>query len=287
MLYVTYSLNFLLMLAMPFALGAFLARRLGTRWGLFWAGAVTFIASQVVHLPLNAAVLPVFQRSIAAGLPAAWQRPATAIVLGLSAGLCEELARYLALRFWLKNDRTWRRALMFGAGHGGIEAVIVGLFAAQFALNMFILRSTDPAQLGVPADRIPAVLAQVQAYWSAPWQLTVLGAVERAFTLCTHLGLTVLVLQAFTRRSPLWLLAAIGWHALADAGALIVAPVWGPLWTEAAIGVVALVSLGFVFALRQPEPESPAPAPLPPLTAAAQPVPAAPTAEQLERTRFQ
>ena len=49
-----------------------------------------------------------------------------------------------------------------------------------------------------------------------------------------------------------------------------------------------LVSLGFVFALRQPEPPAPAPpAPLPPLMTAAEPIPASVTAEQLERTRFQ
>ena len=53
MLYVTYTLNFLLMLAMPFLLAAFLARRLPVRWGLFWVGAVTFIGSQIVHIPLN------------------------------------------------------------------------------------------------------------------------------------------------------------------------------------------------------------------------------------------
>jgi uncharacterized membrane protein YhfC len=285
--YVTYSLNFLLMLAMPFALGAFLASRLGTRWGLFWAGGLTFIASQVVHLPLNAVLLPPFQANVAARLPAIWQPPATYVVLGLTAGLCEELARYFVLRYWLKDVRSWRRALMFGAGHGGIEAAIVGLFAAQFALNMFILRSGDPLQLGVPPDRIPAVEAQLSAFWNAPWFMTLLGAVERAFAICLHLSLSILVLQVFTRGSKLWLLAAIGWHALVDAGTLMVLQVWGPLWTEAALGVVALISLGIVYALRQPEPpQPPAPAPLPPLITA-ESMPAIVTAEQLERTRFQ
>jgi uncharacterized membrane protein YhfC len=224
---------------------------------------------------------------VVAGLPGAWQQPANAAALGLSAGLCEELARYLVLRYWLKDVRTWRRALMFGAGHGGIEAVILGLLAAQITLNVFVLHTVGPAQLGVPADQIPAVMAQVEALWNLPWYMQLLGALERAFTLCTHLGLTVLVLQAFTRQNKLWLLAAIGWHALVDAGALIVLPAWGPVWTEAALAVVALVSLGFVFALRQPEPpQAPAPAPLPPLITA-EPIPAAVTAEQLERTRFQ
>jgi uncharacterized membrane protein YhfC len=205
----------------------------------------------------------------------------------LSAGLCEELARYLVLRFWLKDVRTWRKALMFGAGHGGIEAAILGVLAATTTLNIFILRNADPAQLGVPADQIPAVVAQVEAAWNLPWIMQLLGAVERAFTLCVHLGLTILVLQAFTRRNNLWLVAAIAWHTLANAAALIVLAAWGPLWTEAVVGVVALTSLGFVFALRQPEPPPPATAPLPPLATAAPVSPAEPTAQQLERTRFQ
>ena len=74
MLYVTYTLNFLLMLAMPFLLAAFLARRLPVRWGLFWVGAVTFIGSQIVHIPLNVLLgrLGVLTAATA-GWPLAWR----------------------------------------------------------------------------------------------------------------------------------------------------------------------------------------------------------------------
>ena len=290
MLYVTFTLNFLLMLAMPFVLGAFLARRLGTRWGLFWAGAATFIASQAVHLPLNAALLPLLSRSVLLVLPPGWAVPFNAAVLGLSAGVCEEVARWLVLRFWLKRDHTWRRALMFGAGHGGIEAAILGGLAAVTTLNIFVLRNVDPAQLGVPAAQVLAIQRQIAALWNSPWYYPLLGAVERVFTLCTHLGLTVLVLQAFTRRNPLWLLAAIGWHALADGAAVLALPALGIVWTEVLVGGVALVSLGFVFLLRQPEPAEPLPITLAAGSPPAAPLSAAgamPTAEQLERTRYQ
>src|SRR5436305_3035347 len=124
MLYVTYTLNFVLMIGVPFLLAAFLARQLHVRWGLFWVGAVTFIASQVVHIPFNALLGRL--RLIPSTQPTAgWPLIELAVVAGLSAGLCEELARFLVLRFWLKRDRSWRSALMFGAGHGGVEAVIV------------------------------------------------------------------------------------------------------------------------------------------------------------------
>ncbi|MGH2620587.1 MAG: hypothetical protein ACRDHG_08450, partial [Anaerolineales bacterium] len=50
-------LNGLLMLAMPLGLGIFLRRRTAGRWGLYGAGALTFIGSQVLHLPFNGLVL--------------------------------------------------------------------------------------------------------------------------------------------------------------------------------------------------------------------------------------
>ena len=173
MLYITYTLNALLMMGLPFALAAFLARRLGTRWGLIWVGAVTFIASQVVHIPLNAVLgqLGVIQPATT-GWPLVWY----AAVLGLTAGLCEELARFLVLRFWLKRDRSWNAALMFGAGHGGVEAVIFGALAAIQTLNIFILRNVDPAQLRVTPDKLAAVQAQIAAAWSVPVLYPLVGA---------------------------------------------------------------------------------------------------------------
>ena len=288
MLYITYTLNALLMMGLPFGLAVFLARRLGTRWGLVWVGAVTFVASQVVHIPLNAVLGQIgVIHPAQAGWPLVWY----AVVLGLSAGVCEELARYLVLRFSLKRDRSWNAALMFGAGHGGVEAVIFGALAAIQTLNIFILRNVDPAQLGVPADKLAAVQAQIAAAWNVPVLYPLVGALERVSAISTHLFLTVLVMQVFTRRSHLWLLAAILWHALTDGVAVFAVSTWGVLPTEAAIGVLALVGLGLMFALRQPEP--PAVAAWPGAASLPQPATAAPlppgdaTTEQLDRTRYQ
>jgi uncharacterized membrane protein YhfC len=186
--------------------------------------------------------------------------------------LCEELARYLVLRFWLKRDHSWNAALMFGAGHGGVEAVIFGSLAAIGALNIFLLSNVDPAQLGVTPDKLPAVQAQLAAAWSVPVLLPLLGAFERVSAISTHLFLSVLVMQAFTRRNSLWLAAAILWHALTDGLAVYAITTWGAIPTEALIAVPA----GLDAAASLPQP------------AAAGPLPARnPTAEQLDRTRYQ
>lgn len=288
MLYVTYTLNFLLMLGLPFVLAAFLARRLGTRWGLVWVGAVTFIASQVVHIPLNAVLGQVgVLQPAKAGWPLVWY----AAVLGLMAGLCEELARYLVLRFWLKRDRSWNAALMFATGHGGVEAVIFGALAGIQTLNIFILRNVDPAQLGVTPDNLPAVQTQIAAAWSVPILLPLLGAFERVSAISTHLFLAVLVMQVFTRRSIFWLAAAILWHTLVDGLAVYAAFTWGALPTEAIIAGLAVIGLGLMFALRQPEPPAvnaaQSAAGLPQPATAEPPPPRDATADQLERTRYQ
>jgi len=288
MLYVTYTLNFLLMIGMPFALAAFLARRLGTRWGLVWVGAVTFILSQVVHIPLlNLLGRMGVLTAATTGWPLVWY----AVVLGLMAGLCEELARYLVLRFWLKRDRSWNAALMFGAGHGGVEAVIFGTLAAIGAFNLFVLSNVDPIRLGVTPDKLPAIQAQLATAWSLPVLYPLVGAFDRVSAICTHLFLAVVVMQAFTRRNILWLGAAILWHALIDGVSVFAISTWGTLPTEAIIAVLALIGLGLMFALRQPEPPAATAAPGAagqPQSLTTGPVPAGDaTAEQLDRTRYQ
>ena len=46
-------LNSLLMIGLGLGLGILLARRFGLSWGLYGVGALTFIGSQVLHIPFN------------------------------------------------------------------------------------------------------------------------------------------------------------------------------------------------------------------------------------------
>lgn len=106
-------LNGLLMVVMPIVLGIYLVRRTGRRWRLIFAGGALFIGSQVMHIPLNLVVLnPILEQlGFAEGVLIAGLLLG-ALLLGLSAGLFEELTRWLGLRFWLKDARSWSSALM-------------------------------------------------------------------------------------------------------------------------------------------------------------------------------
>ena len=132
-------LNGLLMIAMPIALGIYLVRRTGQHWKLFLVGAVLFVASQVLHILFNLIVLNPFLEQIGfgqGGFGAALLLGA--LLLGLSAGLFEEITRWLGLRYWIKEARSWSSSLMYGAGWGGMEAILVGL-AVLWALTQALL----------------------------------------------------------------------------------------------------------------------------------------------------
>jgi uncharacterized membrane protein YhfC len=148
--------------------------------------------------------------------------------------------------------------MLLGAGHGGIEAIILGGLVLIGFVNMLILRGPDAARL-VPPNQMALVQQQLATYWSANPLLPFLGTVERIFTIINHLALSLLVLQAFTRKQPAWIALAVLWHATADGVmgyfvSLWGAQPWGMLAIEGIIAASALVSLGIIFALRQPEP---------------------------------
>jgi uncharacterized membrane protein YhfC len=272
-------LNPLLMIALGLGLGIALTRRYRLDWRLYFAGALTFIGAQLLHIPFNALTLnPWLAREGMEGnlLPAA-------LALGLSAGVFEEVARWLVLRYWARDARTWHTGLLFGAGHGGVEAVIFGVLALLTTIRILGLHGVDLATV-VPADQLPLAEAQVAAFWSAPWYAILLGALERAIALAFHLSAALLVMQSFLRRNIAWLFAAIAWHTALDAVAVYASQTVGPYLTEGILLIFALLSLAIIHVLRPagdvtPEDDA-APPPLLPLEKTQ------PTTDHLEDSRY-
>jgi uncharacterized membrane protein YhfC len=284
-LVLTYGLNALLMIAMPVGLAVFLTRRWKLGWSIWWIGAATFILSQVGHIPFNWAMSRWLNGTGMVYWPPLAQLAFNAVFLGLSAGVFEEVSRYLVLRFWIRKARSWRTGILFGAGHGGVEAILLGVLVLVSYVSMLVMRTADLSAV-LPAEQLELAQQQIAAYWSAPWYATLLGAVERLFTIPCQIAMAVMVMQVFTRKNIGWLFAAIGYHALLDAVAVFGQQYLSAYALEGVVGLFAVLSVVIIFLLRQPEP----PADLEPASA----VPALPevkpvveTPENLEQTRFQ
>ena len=289
----THFLNWFLMIALPILLGIYLINKSHLSWKLWVIGATTFFISQVFHIPFNKFILNPILLNIQQALPSVIGSLAISILLGLSAGIFEECARYGMFRWWIKNTRSWWSAILTGAGHGGIESIILGCLVMLGFINMMAYRNLDLSSLNLAPDQLSAARQQIQMYWSIPWYDSLLGAVERIFTIPFHIAASVIVLQVFTRkpghRKHIWLILAILYHAIMDASIVFIADQLNAYAAEAILGIMAILDIIIIFALRQPEPEPTAPLPLPnagePLVFT--PTPIEETSENLEKTRFQ
>jgi uncharacterized membrane protein YhfC len=208
---------------------------------------VTFVASQVLHIPFLLGLTALFTQHYLPSPPTVWMLVFNAMVLGLAAGIFEEVARWVAYRYFLTTTRTWREALMFGTGHGGMEAILLGVVVLVTFAAMYTLQTTPSL---IPDAQRATIEAQLQAYWSQPTLTVFLGAYERVLALCTHLAMALLVLQVFTRGNILYLFAAILWHAAVDGLAVYAVATWGAYATEALLSLFALAALALIFFYR-------------------------------------
>ena len=278
------ALNALLMIALPLILAVWLVRRLQAEWRFFFIGAGVFVFSQVLHLPFNFLVLnPLLVRLGLTvpedGLPLLY----FALIFGFSAGIFEGLSRYIGFRFWAKDARDWQSGLMVGAGHGGVEAIFLGILALYALIQILALGGKELATV-LPLEQVAFAQTQIDAYWALPWPMALMGAVERISALCLHLSASLLILQAFRRKNGWWILTGIVWHALFDAVAVYAVRVWGVYPTELILFVMAGFAVGLIFLLRdQPGVEIPPDEPRPPQSESAEPVL---SVENLEESKF-
>lgn len=222
------------------ALALWLRRRYGRPWRTWWWGALAFVASQVVRLPLLALLGVVGAGWFADAPDAAFA--VNVAVLSLSAGVFEEGARWVVLRFAARDARRWADGVVFGAGHGGIEAVLV--IGGSVAGSLALLAGGD-AMLDVTTDptAAEALEAQLAAVRDITPGLAALGVWERVLAVTFHVAASLLVLRAVRERAWLWLAIAVAFHAAFNAVAAGVANAYGALAAEAALTAFTALSV--------------------------------------------
>lgn len=153
----------------------------------FLLGVIAFVGSQLlIRIP----ILEFLQgHSTAYSMFRALHPILFAIVLGLSAGIVEGIGRFIMMRFFMKQ-RNWGAGFLFGAGHGGIEAIVfVGVNAIVFLFSPLAgLYSSD----------------------------FLIGGLERFFAMMLHIGLSIMVLQGIVQKKFRYVLLAILIHGFVD-----------------------------------------------------------------------
>lgn len=193
-------------------------RRQGGRMSTFFIGCAVFVVFALIlerighQLILYGPAGGVIQGNI-------WLY---ALYGGLMAGIFEEVGRLAAFRFALRKRKEPVTALMYGAGHGGCEAVLlVGVsMVNNILVSLWYNAGTLEAHMGtVTAQGQAAVDALVQT----PSWMFLLSGVERIIAVALHIALSVLVFAAVRRGRYGWFWLAVLLHAAVDAVTLLLA----------------------------------------------------------------
>lgn len=242
MLTAAYVVSFTGMILLPIILWIVFTRKYSLSWKLVLAGGLTFIASQILHIPLVVGLNKFLQNT---------SLLVTAIVLGLLAGVFEETARYILFKFILKRSRSWNEGVLVGLGHGGIEAILIGISAVATLVFMMSYRSIDLSTVpSIPPEQLDLAKQQVDAFWSTQPYMALLGFFERVFAMCLHVSLSLMVLYGLAKNQAVWFWLALLWHAFVDAAAVYASKSVGVLQTEGLVAIFALISLWIIFKMR-------------------------------------
>lgn len=258
MLYFTYVLDVLLMVAIPIALGIFLVRKFDLEGRWWWIGAIVYIVSQIFLQPLENYVLNPYLNNLSYSgtLSSVDVLIFGGLVLGLSAGVCEELLRFAMFRWWTKDARSFESSLLLGTGHGGAASIAVACVVFYNFVNMALFRNKDLTTL-VPADQVQVFQSLLAAFWSAPWYYTLREAIGQIFMLSIEICLAVMVLQTFIRKQWYWVLLAIGFHSLVESARVIALNLSSNEYVmNGVLGIFALGSIAIIYVLHSRKPAS-------------------------------
>ncbi len=164
------------------------------------------------------------------------------VILALTAGIFEEIGRYVAFKFLLVDKREWENGVIFGIGHGGVESIIlVGVNYLAFILISLHLNFGLFENIVGLLPNIDTVTPLLQE--TAP-TLYLLAGMERLFTIIIHIGLSLLVLGSVRVGKVTGLIVAIGLHTLLNVSILLIS---SNIWiVEGIIGIGAILSIIYI-----------------------------------------
>lgn len=194
-----------------FAVYAYVNKRLS----ILLLGALAFIGSQILfRIPL---LKYVAEQSTTFQLWQVTKPLLMMLVLAATAGIVEELARWLLMRYCV-TAKTYTNGLLFGLGHGGVEALLL---------------------VGIP------MLTHLQVIPMLP---LLLSSFERLCAMLVHISLSIIVLTAVRRKAFRYCVYAMLVHTSVNFIVVYVASNYSAVVAEVVLSIATVLcgSIAFV-----------------------------------------
>ncbi len=207
-------ISIILSMTVPVAFIIFAKKKYQAKISTFFIGAGTFflfamVLEQIMHL----LVIKV------GGLSAENNRWLYYIYAALAAAVFEETGRIVAMKFWMKKRLDFPNALMYGIGHGGIEAILIGgLTNISNLISMLMINSgaMEQSLAILPEETRNQTMQQLSALWTTPASHFMAGGFERVSAIILQIGLSLLIYHALKSKKRQTAILAYALHFIVD-----------------------------------------------------------------------
>lgn len=173
---------------------------------------------------------------------------AFAVYAAMAAAIFEETGRYVAMRWFVKATPGSGSPVSYAIGHGGAEAMLIGVNIAVIAVLGYLISTGQAGELHLDNATQSAIN---DMFKGATLSSGLIGGIERAAALVIQLGFSFLVWQAVSRRRIGFWFAALAAHFAVDFPAALFQKKLLPLSVvelEGAVVTLALLILAAVWA---------------------------------------
>lgn len=172
---------------------------------------------------------------------------------GLAAGLFEETGRFLAMRFYMKRTLQKENAVMYGIGHGGIEAIM--LVGVSYLSNLLVSLLINGGQLesmltGLDEATKEVTVTQISALWTLPSYAFWMSGIERISAIFLQILLSYMIYRAVKEHQVKYYARAVLLHFAVDAGMVILSGVLGDGFVQTLILEMVLLAIVVVLCVK-------------------------------------
>lgn len=247
-------------IGLPIALMLVWKKRTGSK--ILWTlvGAVTFVLFALVLEDMLHTYALLSDNNVSRFLEAnPW---AYVLYAGFAAGIFEEVGRFAAFKLALMKRTERKVSVMYGIGHGGIEAII--LCGIGMVANLIVSVMLNTLGIEGYGALVGAELAQtnLDALCSVSAPTFLVGGIERISAIALHISLSVLVFLAAKRKGKGYLFpVAILIHAGIDCFAMLyrIGVITSIAWLEFGVAVGTVATAFYAFRLYRSDAANDAP----------------------------
>src|SRR5664280_645569 len=133
------AISLLLSIVLPLVAAIVLHKKLQFAWKSALVGALVFVVFQILtRIPLLGYLqYNLWYQAFSMSYPII-----SLLLIALSAGLFEEVGRYIGFRLLLRRHLDWEGGIAYGIGHGGLESLYIG----TAFLNLSLIHISEPTR---------------------------------------------------------------------------------------------------------------------------------------------